>query len=78
MIGTALKYMRKQKNYKQDDLAKKVNMSQQNLSRYEKEQRIVSFDIIEKIAEECDYNIFFENKKTGEKFTTKNINRKDI
>ena len=41
MIGKALKYMRKNQNLKQDNLAKSLNISQQNLSRYENEQRIV-------------------------------------
>lgn len=76
MIGNALKYMRKNKNYKQDTLAKLVGISQQNLSRYEKEQRIISFDLIEKIANECGYKIYFINEK--EKFEAKDLTRKDI
>ncbi len=78
MIGKALKYMRKNQNLKQDNLAKSLNISQQNLSRYENEQRIVSFDTIEKIANVCGYEIYFINKKTKEKFTIKELNRKDI
>ena len=72
MIGKALKYMHKNQNLKQDNLAKSLNISQQNLSRYENEQRIVSFDTIEKIANVCGYEIYFINKKTKEKFTIKN------
>lgn len=78
MIGKALKYMHKNQNLKQDNLAKSLNISQQNLSRYENEQRIVSFDTIEKIANVCGYEIYFINKKTKEKFTIKELNRKDI
>lgn len=78
MIGKALKYMRKNQNLKQDNLTKSLNISQQNLSRYENEQRIVSFDTIEKIANVCGYEIYFINKKTKEKFTIKELNRKDI
>ena len=78
MIGKALKYMRKNQNLKQDNLAKSLNISQQNLSRYENEQRIVSFDTIEKISNVCGYEIYFINKKTKEKFTIKELNRKDI
>ncbi len=77
MIGKALRYMRKTKGEKQEVLAKKINISQQNLSRYEREQRIVSFDIIEKIANEYNYEIYFINKKTNDKFTVKEIQRKD-
>ena len=77
MIGNALKYMRKSKNLKQETLANSVNISQQNLSRYEKEQRIISFDLIETIANKCDYEIYFINKKNGDKFTVKEVQRKD-
>lgn len=78
MIGKALKYMRKNKNLKQDVLAKSLGISQQNLSRYENEQRIISFDTIENIAEKCDYEIYFTNKKTKEKFKVNDLKRKDI
>ena len=78
MIGKALKYMRKNQNLKQETLAKSLNISQQNLSRYENEQRIISFETIEKIASTCGYQIYFVNKKTKETFTTDDLNRKDI
>lgn len=74
MIGKALKYMRIKKELNQEQLAKIVNISQQNLSRYEKNQRIISFEMIEKIANNCGYKIYFENEK--EKFQIKDIERK--
>ena len=78
MIGKALKYMRKNKKLKQDVLAKEIDISQQNLSRYENEQRIISFDTIEQIANKCGYEIYFINKKTKDKFQTNDLTRKDI
>ena len=78
MIGKALKYMRKTKNLKQDVLAKEIGISQQNLSRYENEQRIVSFDTIEQIANKCGYEIYFINKNTKDKFKAKDLTRKDV
>lgn len=78
MIGKVLKYMRKNNKIKQDTLAKAIGTSQQNLSRYENEQRIVSFDTIEKIANTCDYDIYFINRKTKEKFKANDIQRKDV
>ena len=78
MIGKALKYMRKNKKLKQDVLAKQIGISQQNLSRYENEQRIISFDTIEQIANKCDYEIYFINKKTKDKFKANDLTRKDI
>ena len=74
MIGKALKYMRIKKGLNQEQLGKIINVSQQNLSRYEKNQRIISFELIEKIANNCGYKIFFENDK--EKFQIKDIERK--
>ena len=38
------------------------------------EKRIISFEIIEKIANNCGYKIYFENEK--EKFQVKDITRK--
>ena len=78
MIGKALKYMRKTKKLKQDVLAKEIGISQQNLSRYENEQRIVSFDTIEQIANKCGYEIYFINKQSKDKFKTSDLKRKDI
>ena len=63
MIGKALKYMRKNKKLKQDVLAKEIGISQQNLSRYKNEQRIISFDTIEQIANKCGYEIYFIKNK---------------
>lgn len=78
MIGKILRYVRIKKGFSQYQLAKILNLSQQNLSRYEKNQRIVSFDTIEQIANNCDYEIIFRNKITKEEITTKNIERKEI
>ncbi len=70
--------MRKTKKLKQDVLAKEIGISQQNLSRYENEQRIVSFDTIEQIANKCGYEIYFINKQSKDKFKTSDLKRKDI
>lgn len=77
MIGKVLKYMRKQKNTKQDVLAKRLGIERTTLSGYEIERRQPDFNVIEKIAEECDYEVFFINKYTGEKFRACDIERKD-
>ena len=76
MIGKALKYMRVKKGLNQEQLGKLINISQQNLSRYEKNQRIISFEMIEKISSTCGYKIYFENE--NEKFQIKDLKRKDI
>ncbi len=76
MIGKALKYMRIKNGWKQEQLAKILEISQQNLSRYENEQRIISFENIEQIANNCGYKIYFDNGK--EKFQIKDLERKDV
>ena len=70
--------MRKNKNLKQDALAKQLGLSKQNLSRYENKQRIISFETIEQIANTCDYDIYFIQRKTKEKFKVENLKRKDV
>lgn len=74
MIGNVLKYMRISNGLNQEQLGKILNLSQQNLSRYENNQRIISFDMIEKIAHECGYKIYFESK--NERFEAKDLKRK--
>lgn len=78
MIGKIIKYMRTKKGLSQFQLAQILNISQQNISRYEKNQRIISFDLIEKIAKECDYEINFLSKKNNDVVNSKNIERKEI
>ena len=49
MIGKALKYMRKNQNLKQDNLAKSLNISQQNLSRYEMNKELFHLILLKKL-----------------------------
>lgn len=77
MIWKTLKYMRFKKNAKQEFISKKIGIERSTLSSYETERRQPDFNIVEKIANECDYEIYFINKKTGEKFRCQDIKRKD-
>lgn len=78
MIGKVIKYMRNNKKLNQNDIAKLINTKQNTLSRYETETTDINFETIEKIATLCDYTIYFRNNKTGEEFTAKDLDRKDI
>ena len=78
VIGKVIKYMRKQKHYKQEVLGEMLKVKGNTITQYEKDKRNPTFDTIEKIAELCDYTIYFKNNITGEEFTAKDINRKDI
>ena len=76
MIGKILKNMRKHKKLKQSELAKIVNIPQNTLSQYETGKIQPTFQIIEKIANACDFDINFVNKEII--FNSKNIDRLDV
>lgn len=76
MINKILKYMRIQKKLNQTQLAKLLNIAQTTLSGYETKYSNPTYEIIEKIANICDYEIIFRNKRTKEEITTSNIERK--
>ena len=76
MIGKILKTMRNKKNFKQSELAIMTNIPQNTISQYENEKIQPTFEIIEKIANACDFKIEFKCK--DEILTSKNINRKEI
>lgn len=78
MIGKIIRYMRKQKKLNQTQLAKLINAAQTTMSGYETKYSNPTFEIIENIAEICDYEIIFRNKYTKEEISTKNIERKEI
>ena len=78
MIGKVIRYMRKQKKYKQEVLGQMIKVKGNTITQYEKGQRNPTFETIEKIAELCDYSIYFKNNLTGEEFTAKDLDRKDI
>lgn len=61
------------------ELSDIVFLGRSTLSDYEREKTDISFDNIEKIAEACDYEVVFINKKDGSrKLTSKNIDREEI
>ena len=78
MVGKMLKFMRKSRNYNQQQLGEKINYARNTISQYENGVLQPSFDTIEEIAKECGYIIYFEDTETNERFETKNIDRKDI
>lgn len=78
MISKILRTMRRKANLKQQVLASRCNIAPTTLSGYENSYREPTFNIIEKIANECGYEILFKNTKNNEVLTSKNINRKEI
>ncbi len=79
MIGKILKTMRRENNLTQEDISKKAYIGRSTLSDYEREKTDINFENIEKIAEICNYEVLFVNKKDKNKIlSSKNINRKEI
>lgn len=76
MIGKALKYMRQINNISQDKVSEFTHIGRSTISDYEREKTDINFENIEKIANFCDYEIIFYNKKTKDKFQVKDIDRK--
>lgn len=79
MIGKIIKTMRREKGYTQEELAELTFLGRSTLSDYERMKTDINFETIEKIANVCDYEIVFINKKDKHKMlTSKNIERKEI
>ena len=78
MIGKILKTMRKINGLKQSDISKITNIPQNTLSQYENEKIQPTFEIIEKVANVCGYEVMFKNKTDNSILTSKNIDRKGI
>lgn len=78
MIGKMLKKMRTESGMNQVDLANLLSINQTTLSGWERGYREPTFSSIQKIADMCDFKIYFENNRTKEKTEMKDLNRKDI
>lgn len=77
MIGNVLKYMRKKNNFKQEDIAKAIDVARNTVSQYETETIQPTFDLIEKFAYKCGYKIYFESFDKKDRFESKEVTRKD-
>ncbi len=78
MIGKILRTMRRKSNLSQEQIGKLTGYARNTISQYETETIQPAFSTIEKIANECGYEIYFKHITTGEILTTKNIDRKEI
>ncbi len=78
MLNKILKTMRKKANLSQKELAKRCNIANTTLSGYESNYREPTFYLIEKIADECGFDVLFQDRKTKEVLTSKNIERKEL
>lgn len=78
MIGKILRTMRKNANLSQEQISKVCGFARNTISQYETGTLQPDFKTIERIANECGYDITFTNSKTKQVLTTKNIEREEI
>lgn len=70
--------MRKKAGLSQNQIGKLCCFARNTISQYETGTLQPDFKTIEKIANECGYEITFYNSKTKNTLTTKNIVREEI
>ena len=75
MISDILKYLRKSKKLKQSEVASITNIAVSTISGYETNYSQPTFEMIEKIADICGYDVIFRDRKTEYEVSSKNIDR---
>lgn len=74
MIGDRLKQLRKIKNKSSADMAKLLEVSERAYSSYEREERKISIEHLEKIHNLCNCNLNWLVAGEGEMFNTPTSN----
>ena len=67
MVGMILRNIRKIRGLTQENIGRELNLADNTISNYEKEQSNPNFDTIKKFLDVCNFEIKFvdkENKKT--------------
>lgn len=78
MIGKILRTMRKNAKLSQEQISKVCGFARNTISQYETGTLQPDFRTIEKIANECGYEIIFNNKKTKHTLSSANIDREEL
>ena len=66
MLGKRIKQMRTAAGFTQVVLAQKLDIAQNTLSGYETGYSMPNYDMVEKIATLCEFEIVFVDKKSAE------------
>ena len=74
MISKIIKFMRVKKGLTQEEIAKLLNVAPSTISGYETNYSQPTFEMIERIADVCDFKIEFNNND-GTSVNSKNIDR---
>lgn len=77
MISKIIKYMRKASGLKQEELAQRLHIAPSTLSGYEIEHSRPRFEVVERIADACDFDIVFIDRNSGEAITMRNVAESD-
>ena len=76
-IGNILKNMRIiNTKYTQKDIGNKLSIADNTISSYERENSQPDFETITKIANICDFDICFYNKKTKAYLSVSDLSKK--
>ena len=75
MIGTILRNIRKLKGLTQKQIGKKLNLAENTISNYETEYSNTTFNVINKIATICDFEIQFVDKKNSKIYSVKELSK---
>ena len=75
MIGTILRNIRKLKGLTQKQIGKKLNLAENTISNYETEYSNPTFNVINKIATICDFEIQFVDKKNSKIYSVKELSK---
>lgn len=75
MIGMILRNIRKMKGLTQKQISNKLNLAENTISNYETEISNPTFNVINKIANICDFEIQFVNKKNNKTYSIKELSK---
>ncbi|MCI9366023.1 MAG: helix-turn-helix transcriptional regulator [Clostridia bacterium] len=75
MIGMILRNIRKMKGLTQKQISNKLNLAENTISNYETEISNPTFNVINKIANICDFEIQFVDKKNNKTYSIKELSK---
>ena len=75
MIGMILRNIRKIRGLTQKQIGKKLDLAENTISNYETEYSSPTFNTIKNIADICDFEIQFVDKKNKKTYSIKELSK---